>query len=156
MPRSRKASRGGRSRKKAGHGTGFLLRRRQLYFLSVAWGSAAFGNGLSEAAGAGAGGGGGGVPVAPVADEDVLGGGAASAFGASAGAGVGAAGGVVAVVLGAVVLGAVVLGAGAAGGGVTVFSSFLLQAERPIARQATSRSERFMFYPLAQSSNVHG
>jgi len=122
-----------------------------LSLLSEACGSDAFGNGLSEAAGAGAGGGGGGVPVAPVADEDVLGGGAASAFGASAGAGVGAAGGV-----GAVVLGAVVLGAGAAGGGVTVFSSFLLQAERPIARQATSRSERFMFYPLAQSSNVHG
>ena len=109
--------------KKAGHRTGFLLRRCQPYFLSLlseACGSAAFGNGLSEAAGAGAGGGGGGVPVAPVADEDVLGGGAASAFGASAGAGVGAAGGVGAVVLGAVVLGAVVLGAGAAGGGVTL------------------------------------
>jgi hypothetical protein len=39
---------------------------------------------------------------------------------------------------------------------VTTFSSFLLQAVRPIARQATRRSERFMIYPLAQSSNVHG
>jgi len=90
------------------------------------------------------------VPVAPVADEDVPAGGPASAFGASAGAGVG---------VGAEVVGAgggAVLGAGDAGGGVTAFSSFLLQAERPIARQAMSTSERFMFYPLAQSSNVHG
>jgi hypothetical protein len=39
----------------------------------------------------------------------------------------------------------VVLGAGAAGGGTTVFSSFLLQAERPIATQAAMRrSERFI------------
>jgi hypothetical protein len=83
----------------------------------------------------------GGVPVAPVLPGALV-----SALGASPGAGEGVTGGV----------GAVVLGAGAAGGGVTVFSSFLLQAERPIARQATSRSERFMFYPLAQSSNVHG
>jgi hypothetical protein len=40
------------------------------------------------------------------------------------------------------------LGEGA-GAGVTTFSSFL-QAVRPIARIATSRSERFMIFPLAE------
>lgn len=35
-----------------------------------------------------------------------------------------------------------------AGGVVTVFSSFLLHAVRPIATRATTRSERFMFFPL--------
>jgi hypothetical protein len=68
-------------------------------------------------------------PVAPVDGAP------ASAFGASAGAGLG-------------VAGAEVLGAGAGGGGVTVVSSFLLQAVRPIAKQAIRRSERFMVFPL--------
>jgi hypothetical protein len=35
-----------------------------------------------------------------------------------------------------------------AGGGVTIFSSFLLQAVRPTASMAAMRSERFMFFPL--------
>jgi hypothetical protein len=60
-----------------------------------------------------------------------------SAFGASAGAGVGA--------------GAATGGVGAgAGGGVTTFSSFL-QAMRPTARMAATRSERFIFFPLGES-----
>jgi hypothetical protein len=118
---------------------GFAQPHRVSYFFSAGVGSADFG--VSVVAGPDEPGAVGGVPVAPVLPGALV-----SALGASPGAGVGVTGGV----------GAVVLGAGAAGGGVTVFSSFLLQAERPIARQATSRSERFMFYPLAQSSNVHG
>ena len=99
------------------------------YFFSAGVGSDDFG--VSVAPGEVEPGAAGGEPVAPV-----LPGLPVSAFGASPGAGVGAgvAGGA----------GAVVLGAGD-GGGVTVFSSFLLQAERAIATQATRRSERFMF-----------
>lgn len=48
-------------------------------------------------------------------------------------------------------VGAVVVeGDGAAGGVVTVFSSFLLQAARPITSTAAMRSERFMFFPLGE------
>jgi hypothetical protein len=39
-------------------------------------------------------------------------------------------------------------GAVGAGGGVTTFSSFLVQAVRPIARAVAIRSERFMFFPF--------
>jgi hypothetical protein len=49
-------------------------------------------------------------------------------------------------------VGAVVVGAGA-GGGVTTFSSFLLQAVRPIATRATIRSERFMFFSFRRTSH---
>jgi hypothetical protein len=42
--------------------------------------------------------------------------------------------------------GAVVVEGVEAGGGVTTFSSFLLQAVRPIATRATTRSERFIFF----------
>jgi hypothetical protein len=51
--------------------------------------------------------------------------------------------------------GAVVVdGAVDAGGGVTTFSSFLLQAVRPIATRATIRSERFMFFSFRRT--LHG
>jgi hypothetical protein len=45
----------------------------------------------------------------------------------------------------------VVEGAVDAGGGVTTFSSFLLQAVRPIATRATIRSERFMFFSFSEN-----
>ena len=63
-------------------------------------------------------------PVAPVPDVEA----------SAPGAGVG--------------VGAVVVEGADAGGGVTTFSSFLLQAVRPIATRATTRSERFIFFPL--------
>jgi hypothetical protein len=67
-------------------------------------------------------------PVAPVPEVELD----ASAPGAGVG-------------VGAVV---VVDGEDAGGGVVTVFSSFLLQAVRPIATRATTRSERFMIFFL--------
>jgi hypothetical protein len=41
----------------------------------------------------------------------------------------------------------------AGGGVVTVFSSFLLQAVKPIATRATTRSERFMFFSFRRTSH---
>jgi hypothetical protein len=67
-------------------------------------------------------------PVAPVPDVEV----------SAPGAGVGD---------GAVV---VVEGEDAGGGVVTVLSSFLLHAVRPIATRATTRSERFMFFSFRE------
>jgi hypothetical protein len=52
--------------------------------------------------------------------------------------------------VGAVVEGAGTTGAEGAGGGTTTFSSFLLQAVRPIARAAAMRNERFMIFPLEE------
>ena len=40
-----------------------------------------------------------------------------------------------------------------AGGVVTVFSSFLLQADRPTTTRAAIRSERFMFFSSRKSSH---
>src|SRR5688572_461638 len=45
-------------------------------------------------------------------------------------------------------------GEDAGGGVVTVFSSFLLQAVKPIATRATTRSERFIFFPLGGHHTV--
>ena len=50
-------------------------------------------------------------------------------------------------------IGAVVVEGEDAGGGVTIFSSFLLQAVRLIATRATARSERFIFFPLGRASH---
>ncbi len=69
------------------------------------------------------------LPDVPVPEVDV----------SAPGAGVG---------VGAVVDGAGAAGAEGAGGGTTTFSSFLLQAVKPIARAAAMRSERFMIFPL--------
>jgi hypothetical protein len=71
------------------------------------------------------------LPDAPVPEVDV----------SAPGAGVG---------VGAVVEGAGAAGAEGAGGGTTTFSSFLLQAVKPIARAAAMRSERFMIFPLIE------
>jgi hypothetical protein len=51
-------------------------------------------------------------------------------------------------------VGAVVVEGVDAGGGVTTFSSFLLQAVRPIATRATTRSERFIIFPLENHHTV--
>jgi hypothetical protein len=59
----------------------------------------------------------------------------------------GAGDGVVVVVL------ELVEGDDAGGGVVTVFSSFLLQAVKPIATRATTRSERFMFFSFRRTSH---
>ncbi len=71
------------------------------------------------------------LPEVPVPEVDV----------SAPGAGVG---------VGAVVEGAGTTGAEGAGGGTTTFSSFLLQAVKPIARAAAMRSERFMIFPLGE------
>ena len=81
-------------------------------------------------------------PVAPVPDVELE----ASAPGAGVGVGVG----VVVVVVELVLL----EGEDAGGGVDTVVSSFLLQAVRPIATRATTRSERFMFFPLGGHHTV--
>lgn len=71
-------------------------------------------------------------PVAPVPDVELD----ASAPGAGVGVGVG-------VVVEELLL---LEGADAGAGVVTTVSSFLLQAVKPIATRATTRSERFMFF----------
>ena len=73
------------------------------------------------------------VLLAPVPDVELL-----DASAPVAGDGVGV----------VVVLLLLVLGEDAGAGVVTVFSSFLLQAERPTTTRAAIRSERFIFYPL--------
>jgi hypothetical protein len=70
----------------------------------------------------------------------------ASAFGASPGIGEG---------VGAGVGAGVAIGALGAGGGVVTFvSSFLLQAVRPTATRAATRSERFIFFSFRRTSTV--
>jgi hypothetical protein len=54
---------------------------------------------------------------------------------------------------GEVVVVVVVEGDDAGGGVVTVFSSFLLHAVKPIATKATMRSERFMFFSFRRTSH---
>ena len=53
-------------------------------------------------------------------------------------------------------VGAVVVEGEEAGGGVTTFSSFLLQAVRPIATRATTRSERFIFFSFRRGITRNG
>lgn len=78
-------------------------------------------------------------PVAPVPEVEL--------DESAPGAGVGV--GVVVVVVELVLLD----GAAAGGGVVTTVSSFLLQAVRPIATRATTRSERFMFFSFRRTSH---
>ena len=138
--------------KKAGDEPAFC-RAPADYFLSIGPFSAAWGIALPGLPGAGVGA---AEPVAPVSGAGAPPGAAippgvpasdfiASDFiaspdiGEGVGAGVGAATGAL----------------GAGGGGVVTFvSSFLLQAVRPTATRAATRSERFIFFPFRRTSAV--